>query len=261
MWMNELSLLRDGIAMNLGEVGRDAVASPSEAPRVASTELQYMQSNSQSRVQHRQAAVMLAGALWIACDGESTSKLRSEASVPAAPESPAAASGAPDAEVIDAEESSSLRPIESSGAGRSSSAPASVDAGIPEADAPGAALADAGGLPPSNDCCTDSALPGCSNVPVLECVCAGDAACCNESYDELCVIEAITRCDLACEVPPPASDCTTPSEVPSCTVPDVAECVCGIDPFCCTFRFDENCVVLAAAECIGAQPPGEGPQP
>jgi hypothetical protein len=140
-------------------------------------------------------------------------------------------------------------------------APGSLDAGRREAETPDAALADAGRLPPSNDCCTESALPGCADVPVLQCVCDGDAACCNDAYDALCVTEAITRCALACEVPPPESDCSTPSELPSCTVSEIAECVCAIDPFCCTFRFDANCVVLAGAECTGEQSASEGAQP
>jgi hypothetical protein len=197
---------------------------------------------------------MLAAVLWPACDGESTSSAGSVA--PPASESSGAT---PDAGTSEAEEpSGNVLPSDESSA---SSAPVSVDAGTPQADGPGAAVADAGGLSLGNDCCTESALPGCSNVPVLECVCAGDTACCNESYDALCVTEAITRCALACEVPPPESDCSTPSEVPSCTVPEIAECVCAIDPFCCTFRFDANCVTLATAECIGAQPSGEGAQP
>jgi hypothetical protein len=207
-----------------------------------------MPSNSQPREQLRQAVVLLAGVLWLACDGESAA---TERSLAAPPQSEARDAGGGGAEG----RGDPLLPRDES------SAPDNVDAGTPEADAGrGPTLADAG-LPSGNDCCTESELPGCSNVPVLECVCAGDAACCNESYDALCVTEAITRCALACEMPPPSSDCSTPSEAPSCTVPEIAECVCAIDPFCCTFRFDANCVTLAAAECIGAQPPGQGAQP
>jgi hypothetical protein len=254
--------------MSLGRPGRNGSGlAERERPEWPVRSYEYMQSKSQGWVPLRQAVVMLAGALWLACDGESTSTPGSVGPGPAAPESPGANPGSRDAGANDAEDpGGNLGPSggpgdESSGGGGSSSAPGRIDAGAPEAEAPGAGLADAGGLPPSNDCCTESTLPGCSNVPVLECVCAGDAACCNESYDALCVTEAITRCALACEVPPPDSDCSTPSEVPSCTVPDIAQCVCAIDPFCCTFRFDANCVVLAAAECIGAEPPGEGAQP
>jgi hypothetical protein len=213
-----------------------------------------MQSNGQGRGQRRLAVVTLAGVLWLACDGESPSMAPSLAPPPATSES----SGTLDAGANGAEEPSLPSIDESSDAGR---APDDVDVGAPEADARGGVALPDGGLPLGNDCCTESALPGCSNAPVLECVCAGDAACCNESYDALCVTEAITRCALACELPPPESDCSTPSEVPSCSVPEIAECVCAIDPFCCAFRFDANCVTLAAAECIGAQPPGQGAQP
>jgi hypothetical protein len=220
-----------------------------------------MQSKSRARGQLRQAVVMLTGVLWLACDGESTAKAGAVAPVTAVPASPGPGARTPDGGAAETP-SAGLRPLdESRGAGGVSAAPSSLDAGEPAAEAPDAALTDAGGLPPSNDCCTESELPGCSDAPVLECVCDGDAACCNDSYDALCVTEAITRCALACELPPPESDCSTPSELPSCTVSDIAECVCAIDPFCCTFRFDANCVVLAGAECSGEQPASEGAQP
>jgi hypothetical protein len=210
-----------------------------------------MHTNSQPLGRLGQAvAVLLAGVLWLACDDESAA---SEPSVATPPESEALDAGGGGAE------GRGDTPLPSEAP---SSARGRVDAGTAEADAGrGLTPADAGGLPPGNDCCTESELPGCSNGSVLECVCAGDAACCNESYDALCVTEAITRCALACEMPPPSSDCSTPSEAPSCTVPEIAECVCAIDPFCCTFRFDANCVTLAAAECTGAQPSGQGAQP
>jgi hypothetical protein len=218
-----------------------------------------MQSNVHGWERPRQSVLILASVLWLACDGESA---RSAAALPAEPER-SRVSSMQDAGATGPEGPMGTLPgDEPGGAGGMSSTPSGVDAGSrPEADAGGASMAGAGGIPFGNDCCTESALPGCSSAPVLECVCAGDAACCNESYDALCVTEAITRCALACEVPPPESDCLRPSQVPGCTLPDIAECVCTIDPFCCTFRFDANCVTLAAAQCIGAPSSGQGAPP
>lgn len=234
MRMNELSSASERIVMSFRQAGRCAVALG-------------------------QAVVVWGGISALACDDESA---RSMALPPAASDRSAATPRTADAGARSVEEpTGALLSDDESGVGGESGARDGVDGGAPEAGAGGAVAPDAGSLPRSNDCCTESPLPGCSNGPVLECVCAGDAACCSEAYDALCVTEAITRCALACEAPPPDSDCSTPSELPSCTVPEIAECVCAIDPFCCTFRFDANCVTLAAAECSGAQPPGQGAPP
>jgi hypothetical protein len=113
---------------------------------------------------------------------------------------------------------------------------------------------DAGPGPTSieNDCCTASLGPGCQDAAVLVCVCEGDSFCCSGAYDALCVNQALTRCGQACGLPPPQSDCCSPASGPGCVVPELAACVCSIDPFCCAFRFDENCVNLARAECAAS---------
>jgi hypothetical protein len=122
-------------------------------------------------------------------------------------------------------------------------------------DASGArADADAGtgndaGAGPSNDCCTPSGSGGCADDTVEACVCAGDPFCCAIEYDALCAKQAVSRCGLDCDDRPPASDCCGPSDVPGCSEPAVAACICDIDPFCCVFRFDQSCVSLGASRC------------
>jgi hypothetical protein len=119
-----------------------------------------------------------------------------------------------------------------------------------QADAAAVDAVDAGSeLVPENGCCTASSAPGCNDPEVLACVCEGDAFCCNDSYDALCVRQGISRCGVDCDARPPASDCCSPSSVPGCSVPDVEACICAVDPFCCVFRFDDNCVNLATAQC------------
>ena len=100
-----------------------------------------------------------------------------------------------------------------------------------------------------SDCCTASAAPGCTDQAVHDCVCATDLGCCTSGFDQVCVAQAIAECGAACSLPPPQSDCCSASAVPGCTVPEVQECVCGIDPFCCAGSFDENCVGLAQGAC------------
>jgi hypothetical protein len=134
---------------------------------------------------------------------------------------------------------------------------AAADAGVPDGGSPtssDAGLAgDAGAAdaapPPSNDCCGTSGSGGCNDPVVSACVCEGDPACCDAEYDDICVNQAVSRCGQRCDERAPVSDCCSPSDVPGCTVPEVADCICAIDPFCCVFRFDQNCVNLGLSQC------------
>jgi len=100
-----------------------------------------------------------------------------------------------------------------------------------------------------SDCCSASSAPGCTDQAVHDCVCATDFACCSSGFDDVCVAQAISECGAQCTLPPPASDCCSASSTPGCTVPEVQDCVCAIDPFCCTAGFDENCAALADSQC------------
>lgn len=107
----------------------------------------------------------------------------------------------------------------------------------------------------TNDCCSTSGEPGCSDPTLAECVCLTDVHCCSESYDELCVTQAVAQCGAVCSDQPPASDCCSAASSPGCGVSEVEACVCAIDPFCCGGRFDQSCANLAQAAC-GATCPG-----
>jgi hypothetical protein len=108
----------------------------------------------------------------------------------------------------------------------------------------------------TNDCCSTSGGPGCSDQAVSECVCLTDVQCCSESYDEVCVLQAASECGAACPLPPPTSDCCSAANHPGCGVPAVEACVCAIDPFCCGGRFDQSCANLALAACGATCPEG-----
>ena len=144
-----------------------------------------------------------------------------------------------------------LKPAE--GAGRLDAGAAETGGADAGADPGAASAADAGagdaGPPPENDCCTSSTSGSCSDTSVAACVCEGDPFCCSTAYDATCVTQAVSRCGLDCDERPPASDCCAPSDVPGCTATDVQACVCDIDPICCVFRFDQNCVNLATSRC------------
>jgi hypothetical protein len=119
------------------------------------------------------------------------------------------------------------------------------DAGTSSPVADGSAL----GETRDDDCCAPGSAGACGDPDVLACVCEGDPFCCSDAFDALCVTQAITRCQQACALEPPVNDCCSASNLPGCVLPEIAACVCSIDPFCCAFRFDQNCVNLAQAAC------------
>jgi hypothetical protein len=45
----------------------------------------------------------------------------------------------------------------------------------------------AGAIPPQLDCCTSNVIGGCLELDVQDCVCAVDAYCCEQAWDETCV--------------------------------------------------------------------------
>lgn len=54
------------------------------------------------------------------------------------------------------------------------------------------------------------------------------------------------------------SDCCTTSNLPGCTEPEVDQCVCDIDPYCCEVEFDSICSQISLNECGGSCALGEG---
>jgi Notch 1 len=54
-----------------------------------------------------------------------------------------------------------------------------------------------------------------------------------------------------------ASDCTTPTEIPGCSVPAIESCVCNSDQYCCEIAWDDVCVAYAMEHC-SADTDGDG---
>jgi hypothetical protein len=104
----------------------------------------------------------------------------------------------------------------------------------------------------TSDCCSIGEGPGCADDTLLTCLCQLDNACCRGPYDATCVAEARSSCSMSCGSPLPEHDCCTASGFGGCGAPDVEECVCAIDPYCCAGGFDENCVNLASFRCGAA---------
>lgn len=94
------------------------------------------------------------------------------------------------------------------------------------------------------NCCAAQDAPGCDDLVVQSCVCELDPYCCDEAWDEACVNTAkLSECAPACAGAELAQlDCCSSSEVPGCTEPEVQDCVCSVDPFCCAQQWDAACV-------------------
>src|SRR5690606_3373509 len=94
-----------------------------------------------------------------------------------------------------------------------------------------------------------SEVPGCTDTAVTQCTCAQDAACCSSGWDDVCVTQAVTGCALQCPGVAASSDCCSATAEPGCLEPELEQCVCAIDPYCCIGSFDDNCVALANTQC------------
>ena len=100
-------------------------------------------------------------------------------------------------------------------------------------------------------CCAEHNGIGC-DVPACEdCVCAGDAGCCELMWDATCADRAYGECAGSCECQPQSTgDCCSPNAGPGCKGPlGCTECVCSLDGACCDVAWDGDCVALAGAQC------------
>ena len=102
-----------------------------------------------------------------------------------------------------------------------------------------------------NDCCSTSVFPGCSDEVCCEAVCAVDPFCCIDAWSQTCAAQALqlcTTCDDICGAPN-ANDCCAPSQTLGCSDGACCETVCAVDPSCCIFGWDLDCVNTANDLC------------
>ena len=90
--------------------------------------------------------------------------------------------------------------------------------------------------------------PGCDNEACCEIVCALDPFCCEDSFDSLCVAEALEMCGNCGDVD--AGSCCVADTRPGCDNVDCCTCVCAIDAHCCDMAWDALCVDLGGLECL-----------
>lgn len=108
-----------------------------------------------------------------------------------------------------------------------------------------------------NGLCTDPAgtgTPGCRDGGCCNTVCAIDAYCCTNEWDDTCATEAAQYCQTTCG--DGAGDCFAANGTAGCEAPECCADVCIRDPFCCgaaqngvTGTWDDNCVQEAQGLC------------
>jgi hypothetical protein len=108
----------------------------------------------------------------------------------------------------------------------------------------------------SGDCLQPHANPSCNDVECCEEVCAADAFCCQQAWDELCAAMAWDLC-VSCGTPPNAS-CTVAHPTPGCGNAACCEAVCSYDSFCCLSAWDALCAQAAQILCVPCGAPTAG---
>ena len=98
--------------------------------------------------------------------------------------------------------------------------------------------------PGDNTCCTFNLTPGCQLPDVQDCVCQAEPSCCDVagSWTSECVELVDT---LGCGACATRTDCCQAHDAPGCEDPQIEECVCAQDAFCCTNVWDGLCIDLA----------------
>lgn len=117
---------------------------------------------------------------------------------------------------------------------------------------------------PKGPCCESGEGQGCNDAQVEACVCDQDPLCCNNQWDNICVIEVESFGCGVCEEPQePNNACCQArpfdQKLPGCLDKDIQACVCAQDSWCCDDNWDSFCVSkvdsLGCGTCMGG---GEG---
>ncbi len=101
----------------------------------------------------------------------------------------------------------------------------------------------------ANNCFQASSFPYCSDVECCTTVCIVDPACCTIRWDEACVTEAGAFCPILACGSPAAGECCLSHGTPFCSDANCCVVVCTLDPYCCEFVWDVQCVSATSQFC------------
>lgn len=97
-------------------------------------------------------------------------------------------------------------------------------------------------------CLQERDVSGCSDPECCAMVCAGDAFCCQQGWDSLCVQAAEELCSLL-RCTPMAEACGSTHRSPGCSDVQCCQEVCEEDNFCCFSEWDSQCAAAASSRC------------
>lgn len=102
----------------------------------------------------------------------------------------------------------------------------------------------------NSDCCINNGTPGCSDATCQAIICAADGFCCNTSWDQICADAATANgtCAPGCAgggMGGSSGNCCFANGGVGCQDPVCQAAVCGADPFCCSFTYDQLCADAA----------------
>lgn len=104
----------------------------------------------------------------------------------------------------------------------------------------------------TGSCFSPHSSPACANATCCSEVCVIDDFCCDQQWDDLCVIYALKSCGdptINCGSPFTRS-CYIRSFLPGCDDTQCCEEICeGIDPYCCEVCWDAICAQAAGRLC------------
>ncbi len=131
---------------------------------------------------------------------------------------------------------------------------------------------DCGWCGSDQDPCFAGPEPGSYDPVVTACVCDHDPYCCQNAWDAECAALVETLgcgvcsgpscgdgwCDAGEDCgwcPEDCGDCegvcSEPNGTPGCWDPDLTDCVCAADPYCCETAWDDSCVAQIEAQGCG----------
>jgi len=120
----------------------------------------------------------------------------------------------------------------------------------------------------NGDCCVGNDTPGCDDETCEASVCEADPYCCDTKWDGICAGAAEDMCEICIAGPvcgdgactgdegcedcpedcgwcPGEGGCCIANGTPGCDDPDVTQCVCDMDAYCCTNQWDSLCASQA----------------
>ncbi|MEM6293179.1 MAG: hypothetical protein AAGA54_18030 [Myxococcota bacterium] len=95
---------------------------------------------------------------------------------------------------------------------------------------------------------------GCDDEAITQCVCEEDPFCCENGWDDACIVGVVIYGCATCEGVGGEGDCCSGNGTPGCDDDAIEACVCQADTVCCLEAWDETCAQGVEFEDCGTCP-------